>query len=143
MPDSPTPLAEILVQLLKELRRNYDDQVRGLGLSFSRARVLSALMQREGATQAELAAAMDVEAPSLKRQLDLLEAEGLVERRGLAGDARKRALFLTKRAKALPITRYMDGIRERLVEGFTPEEQERLRDALERLADNASRLNQK
>lgn len=143
MPDAPTPLADLLVGILKELRRNYDDQVRELGLSFSRARVLSALMKREGATQAELAAAMEVEAPSLKRQLDLLEAEGLVERRGLDGDARKRALFLTDRARALPITGYMDSIRDRLVEGFTPEEQSRLRDGLERLADNAARLNQR
>lgn len=141
MPDQPN-LAPTLFRLLKELRRNYDDQVRELGLSFSRARVLSALTRQEGATQTDLAAAMGVEAPSLKRQLDLLEAEGLIKRRGLTGDARKRALFLTDRAKALPITRYMDSIHERLVEGFTPEEQVRLQRGLERLADNAARMNQ-
>lgn len=136
-------LVPALFRLLKELRRNYDDQVRELGLSFARARVLSALTLREGATQAELAAAMGVEAPSLKRQLDLLETEGLLERRGLAGDARKRALFLTDRARALSITRFMDDIRDQLLAGFTPDEQAQLRDGLERLADNATRMNQK
>lgn len=132
-----------LFRLLKELRRNYDDQAQVLGLSFARARVLSALKRQEGATQAELAHAMSVEAPSLKRQLDLLEAEGLIERRPLEDDARKRALFLTPRGKALPITSYMDSIRARLLEGFEAEEQARLRAGLERLADNAARLNQK
>lgn len=142
MPDQ-SPIAATLFRLLKELRSNYDEQVRELGLSFSRARVLSALMRHEGGTQAELAQAMGIEAPSLKRQLDLLEAEGLVERRGLPGDARKRALFLTAQARALPITGYMDSIHEKLVEGFTPEEQARLHDALKRLADNAARMNRK
>lgn len=141
MPHDPS-LVPALFRLLKELRRNYDAQVRELGLSFARARVLSTLTTREGATQAELAAAMAVEAPSLKRQLDLLEAEGLIERRGLPGDARKRALFLTERARALPITGYMDAIREQLLDGFTPEEQAQLRAGLERLADNATRMNQ-
>lgn len=142
MTDS-TPLVLTLFRLLKELRRNYDDEVRELGLSFSRARVLSALTRHTGSTQAELAAAMGIEPPSLKRQLDLLEAEGLVERRGLDGDARKRALFLTPRAQALPITRYMDNIREKLVEGLSPVEQAQLLDALERVADNATRMNHK
>ena len=136
-----TPLLLTLFRLLKELRQNYDDEVRGLGLSFSRARVLSALTRQEGSTQADLAAAMGIEAPSLKRQLDLLESEGLIERRGFDGDARKRALFLTRRAKALPITRYMDSIHDKLVDGVTAEEQAQLRGLLERLADNAARMN--
>lgn len=140
MTDS-TPLVLTLSRLIKELRRNYDDEVRELGLSFSRARVLSMLMRHDGATQAQLAAALDMAAPSLKRQLDLLEAEGLVERRGLGGDARKRALFLTPRARTLPITCYMDSIRDKLLEGVGPEEQAQLFGLLERLADNATRMN--
>ncbi|WP_136651380.1 MarR family winged helix-turn-helix transcriptional regulator [Paracoccus aeridis] len=142
MTDS-TPLVLTLFRLLKELRRNYDDEVRELGLSFSRARVLSVLMRHDGATQAELAAALDMAAPSLKRQLDLLEAEKLIERRGLGGDARKRALFLTPRAKAFPLNRYMDRIRDQLLEGISPEEQAQLHSVLERLADNAARMNDK
>ena len=142
MTDS-TPLVLTLFRLLKELRRNYDDEVRELGLSFSRARDLSVLMRHDGAAQAELAAALDMAAPSLKRQLDLLEAEKLIERRGLGGDARKRALFLTPRAKALPLNRYMDRIRDQLLEGISPEEQAQLHSVLERLADNAARMNDK
>ena len=43
----------------------------------------------------------------------------------------------------LPVTGYMDSIHEKLVEGFTPEEQAGLHDALKQLADNAARMNQK
>lgn len=142
MADS-TPLLLTLLRLIKELRRNYDGEVRELGLSFSRARVLSALMRQDGATQAELAAELDMAAPSMKRQLDLLEAEGLVERRGLGNDARKRALFLTPRARALPITRYMDNIRDKLLDGVSSEERVQLLGLLERLAENATRMNNK
>lgn len=142
MTDS-TPLVLTLFRLIKELRRNYDNEVRELGLSFSRARVLSVLMRHEGCTQAELATAVDMAAPSLKRQLDLLEADGLIERRGLGSDARKRALFLTPRAKTLPVARYMDSIRDKLLAGVTSQEQAQLLSVLERLADNAARMNSK
>ncbi len=140
MPDD-TLLIEALFRVMKELRRDYDARVREMGLTFSRARVLSALARNEGVTQADLAAAIGIEAPSLKRHLDALERDGLVERRGLDGDARKRALFLTARARSGPIPGYVNRLRARLLEGIDPEDQARIRAALERIADNAAGLN--
>lgn len=135
-------LLEALLRVIAELRRDYDKRVREMGLTFSRARVLSRLARHEGATQAELAALIGVEAPSLKRQLDALERDGLVERRALDGDGRKRALHLTERARSGPVTGYVERIREQLLEGIPAEEQARIRRALERIGDNAARLNQ-
>ena len=71
----------------------------------------------------------------------MLEADGFVERRGLDGDARKRALFLSDKARSAPISHFMHRIRGRVLDGIDPAEQARLRAALERIAENAARLN--
>lgn len=135
-----TLLLEALLRVIKELRRDYDGRVREMGLSFSRARVLSALSRREGATQAELADLMGIEAPSLKRHLDALEKDGLVERRSIDGDARKRALFLSGHARDAAVTGYIEKLRRQLLAGIDPAEQAQVRAVLERIADNAARL---
>ena len=56
---------EMLLQLMRELRRNYDARAEAVGLTMSRARALTTLVQMEGATQAALAAKLEIEAPTL------------------------------------------------------------------------------
>ncbi|MFT3690489.1 MarR family winged helix-turn-helix transcriptional regulator [Paenirhodobacter sp.] len=148
MPDENTSaseesalLVDALVRVMRELRRNYDASAAELGLTFSRARVLSCLVRCEGATQAELAQSLGVEPPTLKRQIDALEKDGFVERRGLDGDARKRALFLTDKARSSRLTSYVATLRREISRGITQEESRMVRAALERIADNAMGLN--
>lgn len=134
-------LVEALFRTMRELRRHYDQCAAELGLTLSRARVISALARMEGATQAELAAELGIEAPTLKRQIDALAAEGFLERRGLDDDARKRALFLTEKGRSARISLFTQNIREQILDGISPEQQSVLRAALERIAENAGTLN--
>lgn len=139
MPDDPL-LLETLLRAMRELRRHYDVSAQEVGLTMSRARVVSALARMEGATQAELTAELGVEAPTLKRQLDALEAAGFIERRGLPGDARKRALYLTDMARSSRISRFTDRVRADVLAGIPPEDQRRAREVLERICANAAGL---
>lgn len=134
-------LLDALFRVLRELRRHYDVSAQAMGLTMARARVVSTLAKMEGATQSELAAAIGIEAPTLKRQVDALEADGFLERRGLKGDARKRALFLTKKARSSQISNYVNTVRSEILAGISPAEQQVIRAALERIADNAAGLN--
>lgn len=134
-------LVDSLFRVLRELRQHYDQSAAELGLTLARARVISTLARQEGLTQSELAAALGIEAPTLKRQIDALEPQGFIERRGMDGDARKRALFLTEKGRSARISRFMDRISDQILDGISPEEQAVLAVALERIADNAARLN--
>ncbi len=134
---------DALFRVIRELRRHYDASAQEVGLTLSRARVVTTLAKMEGATQAELALTIGIEAPTLKRQIDALERDGFVERRGLDGDARKRALFLTDKARSSPISHFVDEIRADVLAGISREDQARVSDILGRIADNAAGLNRK
>ncbi|WP_299842849.1 MarR family transcriptional regulator [uncultured Paracoccus sp.] len=136
-----SPLLNSLFRAMRELRLHYDQSAVEVGLTMSRARVITALARMEGATQAELAADLGIEAPTLKRQIDALEEQGFLERRGMEGDARKRALFLTVKGRSARISLFMDRIRDEVLEGVSPEEQVQLAVVLERIAENAAKLN--
>ncbi|MFC3061491.1 MarR family winged helix-turn-helix transcriptional regulator [Paenirhodobacter populi] len=138
-----TLLLESLLRVMRELRSQYDASARDLGLTMARARVVTMLARMEGATQSELAAALEIEPPTLKRQIDALERDGFIERREAPGDLRKRALYLTDRSRAAPTTRFLDHIRAELLQGISPEEQETVRRILDRIADNAVALSRK
>lgn len=133
-------LLETLLRVMRDLRMSYDAKARDIGLTFSRARALSTLSGIEGASQAELAQALGIEPPTLKRQIDALEAEGFIERRAREGDVRKHALFLTDLARAAPTTGFIDRSREALTAGISTEEQVIVRRVLERLALNIAEL---
>ena len=135
-------LVEALLRAMRELRRHYDQSASEMGLTMSRARVVSTLARNEGVTQAELAALLGIEAPTLKRQIDALQAQGFVARRGMDGDARKRALFLTDKGRSARISQFMDKVRGQILEGLQPEDAARLTEALEQIADNAAKLNE-
>ena len=64
------------------IRRDFDRRAREQGLTRARWQVLWHLARHEGVHQAALAEILDVAPISLTRQLERLEQEGLVERRG-------------------------------------------------------------
>ena len=139
-PQTQTRLLEAMLEAMRELRTHYDARAQEVGLTLSRARVVSELARREGATQAELACALRIEAPALKRQIDALEAAGFIERRALDGDARKRALHLTDKARSSRITCFLERVRDDLMEGISADDQDATRRTLERIALNATKL---
>nr|WP_321508551.1 MarR family transcriptional regulator [uncultured Celeribacter sp.] len=135
-----TRLLDVFLRLMRELRQHYDASAKDIGLTMSRARVVTRLARMEGATQAELSAAMGIEAPSLKRQLDALDEAGFIERRGLARDARKRALFLTEKGKSSKVSFYLEQISEDLLAGVSEEDQAVTRATLQTITQNAVKL---
>jgi len=81
-------------------RHVLDARLKPLGLSTARWVALVNLSAHpEGMTQNQLAIRVGIKGSTLVRQLDLLEADGWVERRGEPGDRRAKRVFMTAKAK--------------------------------------------
>ncbi len=141
MPD--TVIIDSLLHVMRTLRRHYDDCARGMGLTMSRARVITTLGRQEGLSQRELAAILEIEAPTLKRQLDGLEADGFIERRPIAGDARKNAVFLTPKGRDSEINAFSRKLRSDVVEGICVDDLRCAHDVLEQIAANITRMTER
>jgi MarR family transcriptional regulator for hemolysin len=85
------------------IKRRFERRARQTGLPLTRlqATVVLFIARREGVSQAEVAARLDIEPIALVRMLDRLCEEGLVERRPHPTDRRVRALWLTPAARPL------------------------------------------
>ncbi|WGL18318.1 MarR family transcriptional regulator [Microbulbifer bruguierae] len=123
------------------LKRNFDRRAKTHGLTRARWQVLWILHKNQGMKQAELAERMDVAPISLTRQIDLLQAEGLVERRQDPQDRRCYRIYLT--GAAAPVLQALHGLAEQTrteaLEGLSQEEQQQLQNLLSRVRENLSR----
>ncbi|HLJ64044.1 MAG TPA: MarR family transcriptional regulator [Stellaceae bacterium] len=130
----------LLHDIARLLRKKFDQQARGLGLSRSQWQVLVHLSRHEGIHQAGLAEILEVETITLGRHIDRLEEAGLVERRAHRSDRRARLLFMTEKAK--PIMEEMRMIalstREEALTGLTPAARDALIDQLIMIRGNLS-----
>lgn len=133
-------LIDLMRQALNNIRRHYDAAARDMGLTWSRARVILAVARSEGATQAAIAANLEIEAPTLKRLVDALEADGYLERRAVAEDARKKTLHLTARARESRVAEMRRQLRVDLGDGITPDDLRVTGDVLRRISANIARL---
>lgn len=139
MPSSSI-LFDTLLHVMRLLRRSYDARAEAVGLTLSRARALTRLAVMDGAAQCDLANALEIEAPTLKRQIDALEQAGFVERRPASGDGRKNALFLTPRGRDSAIVDFTRRMRADLIEGIPARDIAVAQSVLERIAANIARL---
>lgn len=123
------------------LKRNFDRRAKAHGLTRSRWQVLWILNKQQGMKQAELAERMDVAPISLTRQIDLLQGEGLVERRQDPQDRRCFRVFLT--AAAAPVLKTLHALagetRGQALAGISAEEQHQLLNLLSRVRENLSK----
>ncbi len=92
-----------LADTARQLSHFVDRRAQPLGLTGAQIRVLARLKRREGATQAELAAAMEMRPISLSGLIDKLAHRGLVERRADAHDRRINRLHLTPRGRNMTL----------------------------------------
>lgn len=127
---------DALLRLMRILRDRLDETAQDLGLTFARARVVAVLSRMEGATQTELAQALRIEPPTLKRQIDALERDGVVERRSIEGDRRKRGLFLSETARKTSVGVLNEAVRSELTKGIGRDEKLALQRAFDRLSEN-------
>ncbi|MFT8634015.1 MarR family transcriptional regulator [Novacetimonas hansenii] len=90
----------LMMRLSNTWRLVLDRAIRPEGMSMAMMRPLAYLMMMpDGVSQRDLAQAMNTDSSALVRVLDLLEKEGLVERRPDPVDRRVKSLFLTPGGK--------------------------------------------
>lgn len=131
-----TSLIDSLLHVMRTLRHHFDDCARGMGLTMSRARVITTLARHDGLSQRELATMLDIEAPTLKRQLDALERDGFVIREAIEGDARKKAVCLTQKAKDSEVTEFGRKLRSEVLQGISDEDLALTKRVLDQIATN-------
>ncbi len=112
-----------VARIARRLRQAVDSELGAYGLTEATWRPLAYVGRLgEGVRQRELAAALDIEGPSLVRLLDNLERRGLIERREHKGDRRVRGIYLTPPGRELQrrVLRISDTIQQRLLAAARP-----------------------
>ncbi|WP_083900805.1 MarR family winged helix-turn-helix transcriptional regulator [Azospirillum sp. B4] len=116
-----------LCHLARRWRREADAVLKTYGQSEATALPLVVLARLgDGMRQGELADHVGVEGPSLVRLVDMLEKDGLLERRSDPRDRRVKTLHLTVEGRALAgrLDDVLDGMRQRLLAEVTREQLE-------------------
>lgn len=90
-----------LIRLHTRSRLAIANRLRAIELSVPQCDVLTTLTEREGLSQQDLAARLYVTKGNISGLIDRLVANGLVERRSLAGDRRSHAIHLTEAGRVL------------------------------------------
>ena len=96
--NAPT-LGFLLHEVARLLRRRFEQNARGCGLTRSQWQVLAYLANNEGINQSGLADLLEIEPITLGRIIDKLQTRGLIERRPDPSDRRVWLLHLTPAAR--------------------------------------------
>jgi len=138
-------IGRLIARLGRIWRRESDQALSDHGLSYATAIPLLVL-SRQGETvrQGALADELGIEGPSLVRLIDLLQAEGLVERREDPTDRRAKTLHLTAtgEAKVEETNRVLRRVRASLLKDIGSEELALTFETLQRIEQRASRLHE-
>lgn len=126
-------MAYALLQAMKSTRGTIWPVLAERGLHPGQDLLLSALWREDGITQAELAARLGIEAPTVSRALQRLERSGYVRREAARG--RSRRVYLTEEGRALrrPVEQAWRNADRRLSRRISAEDMAALRDTLSRL----------
>jgi DNA-binding MarR family transcriptional regulator len=126
-------VAYALLQAMKSTRGTIWPVLAERGLHPGQDLLLSALWREDGITQAELAARLGIEAPTVSRALQRLERSGYVRREAARG--RSRRVYLTEEGRALrrPVEQAWRNADRRLSRRISAEDMAALRDTLSRL----------
>jgi len=138
-------IGRLIARLARIWRRESDQALSDHGLSYATAIPLLVLSrQGENVRQGVLADELGIEGPSLVRLIDLLQAEGLVERREDPTDRRAKTLHLTKagEAKVEETNRVLRRVRASLLKDIGAEELAITFETLQRIERRASRLHE-
>lgn len=120
-PPADLGLTIAIVLTARRWRSLIDEKLRQLGHSASRMEAMAAIAySSEAATQIQIAKRIGIEGPTLTRTLDMLEADGLVERLPDPADRRNKRTKLTPAGfEALAdMFALMAGLRGQLLDGI-------------------------
>ncbi|WP_407177282.1 MarR family winged helix-turn-helix transcriptional regulator [Bradyrhizobium sp. STM 3562] len=135
----------LIARLARLWRREANQALADHGLSEATALPLLVLSRRgKLVRQGVLAEEMGIEGPSLVRLIDLLQAEGLVERREDPTDRRAKILHLTPtgEAKANEVNRVLRRVRAYLLKDIGSDELVTTFEALLSIEQRANRLHE-
>lgn len=132
-------IARVYASNRAELYRRFRSA--GLSMTPEQWMVLVKLWEGEGLSQSELASSTLRDAPTLSRILDVMEREGLIDRKPDPCDARSRRVYLTDRGKSLrktlvPLARALVADLE---QGIPEADLQVTRRTLQRMFENLSR----
>jgi MarR family transcriptional regulator, transcriptional regulator for hemolysin len=140
-----TEIGRLITRLARIWRRESDQALSDHGLSDATAIPLL-LLSRQGDNirQGVLADELGIEGPSLVRLIDLLQAEGLVERREDPTDRRAKTLHLTTtgEAKVEQTNRVLRRVRASLLKDIGSEELAVTFETLQRIEQRVDRLHE-
>lgn len=98
--DHKETLFHIAGQLSRRLANSLRETLAPFGLHPAQFTALAEIAEREGLTQAELVARLELEQPGVARTLAGLEADGWIEKSSL-GKGRAQGLYLSDKAKSV------------------------------------------
>ena len=98
--DHKETLFHVASQLARRLANHLREALAPFGLHPAQFTALAEIAYREGLTQAELVARLELEQPGVARTLAGLEAEGWIEK-STVGKGRAQGLYLSDKAKAV------------------------------------------
>ena len=136
-PNAPT-LGFLLHDVARLLRKRFEQNARGSGLTRSQWQVLAYLAQNEGINQSGLADLLEIEPITLGRIVDKLQTLALIERHPHPSDRRVWLLHLTPaaRSKLTQLRRLGDVARGEALTGVSEADRERLLKTLQALKTN-------
>ena len=130
-----------LSYIARLIRIRFDQRAREVGLTRAQWQAIATIRLHEGATQREIAEALDISSVTIGRILERLEQDGWIERRPDAQDRRAYRLYLKQGAQ--PILEKLGEIasdeERRTLAGLSGDEQQLLSRLLDRLLGNLER----
>ncbi|PHS27901.1 MAG: MarR family transcriptional regulator [Robiginitomaculum sp.] len=120
------------------LRKSFNERARHLRLTQAQYRTLIYLDRQQGITQSELARLLEIRPITLTRQLDLLAANQMIERRINPDDRRSFRLYLTDKAE--PVLHEIRSIAAKIMaqctQGFSAQDKKKITAMLMHIKDN-------
>ena len=131
-------LGFLLHDVARLLKKRFEQNSHGSGLTRSQWQVLTYLAQNEGINQARLAELIEIEPITLGRLVDKLDAMGLIERHPHPTDRRTWLLHLmpTARPKLEQVRELGEVIRSEALAGVSEDDRQHLLKTLQALKAN-------
>lgn len=126
------------------LRHALDHTVRAFGLTSAQFDVLQILLHSDGLPHRELQRRLAIASPTLTNILDVLEREGMIERKADEADARTKTIHMAAKARTLCASDQFcdagDALVTRMFNGFSDEQRAQFERALKRVELNLESL---
>lgn len=111
-------------------------------LTQAQGEIIYNLLQQDGQTQAVLGRTLKVTAPTINRMIDVLVEKGFVLRKQDKSNATRKQIYLTPKGRKLKedVTTAQQQVEETLRRGFTRNELVQLKDYIDRMHSNVSKV---